>query len=389
MKPNQTSPKGNAARVAKQVSIEASKHIVTVNRAVRKAAAASGTTAKPWWRRNEPQPLIPGNDQTDDCLWASRQGLLYVWDGVLATEPREVTFDAAREWWKQFRNPRFAFASPFFKEGTAADKLVCMVTDDWLTRQWLLEQRLGSLEQSSKKTMAHLAEINAVRSEVLKRGAPPIDPVASAPGEVSPKGTAAVPAVLNPVQCATDLVTAIVRQRRCIGEAGALALMQADAMKSGMEDFDGWQALDKPGVGAGFVGVASKAMARLNGSVDDFFSSYMPAIRKMFAQADKPVACGEVGGDEWKRMREANGLDVDHSIMRRMEHCVSALRALLDSQGAVMSKRNLGEAFALCDSTAEDLRSGFDVLFRAAHNFDKVVVAVALAGERAGERRAA
>ncbi len=85
------------------------------------------TSTAQWWRDDKLQLLILGNAQAEENVWASRDGLLYLWDGDLAREPRALSLEAARAWWEEFHDPKLEFASPYFKEGTAAARLVSVV----------------------------------------------------------------------------------------------------------------------------------------------------------------------------------------------------------------------------------------------------------------------
>jgi hypothetical protein len=130
--------------------------------------------AQPWWHAGELQCLITGNDRSEDDLWASPVGELYLWNGSLDCEPRAITFDIGLEWWKEFHNPKVGFAAPFFSEDTAAARLVMMVCHNWMERQAELERKLAapSLEDSINKSvaLAVLMQESMCYSETLALG---------------------------------------------------------------------------------------------------------------------------------------------------------------------------------------------------------------------------
>lgn len=73
------------------------------------------------------QLLVCGNDLTEDGLHALPDGRLFLWTGELRVAPREVSFEEARKWWTKFQSHAPYLASPFFPEGTDAERLVSMV----------------------------------------------------------------------------------------------------------------------------------------------------------------------------------------------------------------------------------------------------------------------
>lgn len=87
-------------------------------------ANTDSAIAAQWWRADKLTLLIHGKDKSQECLWASTEGQLFLWDGDLGREPRTLTLEAARAWWEEFHHPKLEFASPYFKEGTAAAQLV-------------------------------------------------------------------------------------------------------------------------------------------------------------------------------------------------------------------------------------------------------------------------
>ena len=123
----------------------------------------------PWWN-HKLQILISGNGKTEDCLWASPDGLLYLHNGSLSTEPREMTFDMARDWWEKFHDPRFEFAAPFFKEDSAAERLVCMVRYDWVKRQaGESRESAPSLASDDVTSVPPIVAMPVQKSEPIKR----------------------------------------------------------------------------------------------------------------------------------------------------------------------------------------------------------------------------
>jgi hypothetical protein len=68
--------------------------------------------------------LITANDVNADGLWADLEGRLYLWEQPERNhKPREVSFERARDWWKQFHQAETELAPPFYPEFSAANQI--------------------------------------------------------------------------------------------------------------------------------------------------------------------------------------------------------------------------------------------------------------------------
>jgi hypothetical protein len=100
-------------------------HQVRTNRSANRAAKQA--TKKTGKLKDQLAALVTANDKTDDCLWALPNGRLFLWSGFLKETPREVSLQAARDWWNKFQSHSPHLAAPFFPEDSAAAEIVNMV----------------------------------------------------------------------------------------------------------------------------------------------------------------------------------------------------------------------------------------------------------------------
>lgn len=94
------------------------------------ALQTTGPAVAPNWE-DKLQRLFLGREDQEDCIWASSEGQLYLWDGASDREPREITFAVAREWWEKFHDPKLPVAIPYFKEATAAARMMSVVCEKY------------------------------------------------------------------------------------------------------------------------------------------------------------------------------------------------------------------------------------------------------------------
>lgn len=166
-----------------------------------------------------------------------------------------------------------------------------------------------------------------------------------------------------------------------VNEAGALALLNADVIKTSTNDYDGWQAFDHDydKFNDGVNGLAYYCVARLNRSLNEYEAAAKQATKLGPVRAAKT----------WRHVFE-NGMDESgSSVVHQIDKGVDALCALLDTQSLVMSQRNHDKVFALVEFATAGLEAAFDVFYDAAWKFWRALVGDPVESEQAAERRAA
>ena len=174
-----------------------------------------------------------------------------------------------------------------------------------------------------------------------------------------------------------ELVDSLAALQRRVNEAGALALVNADVMKTGVDDDAEWEAFaDEPEkFSDGIHGLAWHCVSRLNCCLEDCAAFLKKAV--MLA----PVLGVKTG----RRDTEDCVLQSGFEKADRIGKAVYALHAILETQSVVMSARNVAtNVFALVEFAMADLEAAYDVFYKAQHTYMRGLV-----GEVVEERRAA
>ena len=308
-----------------------------------KLAANAARAGKPVpVAKDQLQLLVSGNDRTNDCLWASPEGRLYLWTGELGVVAREVDFAQAREWWQKFQADAPYFAAPHFDEDSDAARIVSMVCE----------------------------AINA------KDNAPAASRIAG-PSRVSVPKAAPEKVAGHPVSIGGDMIDALAILREKANAARALSTMALDVMTHDMQANEGWNITDMlvPEFRSGAEEVARCLFANMDRATDDFEAAFKQDVEFLRANP-RPVVPVPLSDDEIGAVIRQPGGDP----AQRLETSVSACKEFILLQGAMMSERKSCDAWNAVRITADELWAAFAETFRMQNPVRETRKALALAG---------
>ena len=198
---------------------------------------------------------------------------------------------------------------------------------------------------------------------------------------------AAIPLLINPALAAANMVEAMAAYRVRINEAGALALLLAARIRTGVKEHAEWSEFDRhSGFADGVRELALTALARLRAQADAYgiaHAGMVEALRGLSAPV--PPAPGGATAEQWL---QKHGYSFDSGDSFALENGKQTMLDLLDMMGYTFSERN-GAAIghSIADAIGEELSEAFSGVWKAAHKLREAALAVEW--QRRGEHRAA
>jgi hypothetical protein len=307
--------------------------------------------------------LTTGED--GEPIWFLPDGRLFLATGDLYDAPRRLSLDEARAWWALYRGAQPRFEAPILPDDSDGYELVMMIHREW----------------------------NRAKLDRIPDSATPVPLAAPAPATVpAPAGTSeptreSAPALVNPGLAAICALDALALLRCKANEAGALALLLADAVKLKIKNADGWQDFDGvPGFEDGLHGLAHTAAFRLSEAVDERDQNMQPMIKRL--QSAKPFARpSPVGYEAGKALLVAAGIDCPQGFKLCLESAVEAMSEIILLAAKALDERAQTN-HAVAEFTTDALKEAFDKFWSAKTDLREAAVAL-VCSQNAEQRQAA
>lgn len=294
---------------------------------------------------------LPGLNNDGEPIWFAPDGRLFLWTGSLGDAPREIGFKEGHAWFELYAARRPEFEPPLLPEETAGRELVDFVT------------RTRNKNLADEKTVG----------------------VASVPAS-EPAGESSS-AWLDPAIAAGRAIDAIALLRCKANEAGAMALLLADAVKMQIKDADGWQAFaGVPGVEDGLHGLAHSAAFRLSGAVDEQERNMQPMIARLRAEKTS-VPPARISHEAGRALLAAAGIDCPADSTIWLEDAVLAMQETILLPARALDHRERTNYFA-ANFTSEALEKAWKEFWDAKAELRLTAIAL-LAGQGDVQRQAA